>query len=51
MESAKRLLTSTDLTVLDIAGRLGYSSLSHFNKLFRARAGMPPREYRLLYRA
>lgn len=51
MDSAKRLLTSTDLTVLDIAGRLGYSSLSHFNKLFRARAGMPPREYRLLYRA
>ena len=51
MDSAKRLLSTTDLTVLDIAGRLGYSSVSHFNKLFRARAGMPPREYRLLYRA
>ena len=50
MDSAKRLLTSTDLTVLDIAGRLGYSSLSHFNKLFRESAGMSPRQYRLMYR-
>ena len=50
MDSAKRLLASTDLTVLDIAGRLGYSSLSHFNKLFRESAGMSPREYRLMYR-
>ena len=49
MDSAKRLLTSTDLTVLDIAGRLGYGSVSHFNKLFRAAAGMSPREYRRHY--
>lgn len=50
MDSAKRLLSSTDLTVLDIAGRLGYGSVSHFNKLFRAAAGMSPREYRRHYR-
>lgn len=49
MDSAKRLLSSTDLTVLDIAGRLGYGSVSHFNKLFRAAAGMSPREYRRHY--
>ena len=46
MESAKRLLTSTELTVLDIAGRLGYGSVSHFNKLFRGFTGMSPGEYR-----
>ena len=46
MESAKRLLTSTELTVLDIAGRLGYGSVSHFNKLFRGSTGMSPGEYR-----
>lgn len=49
MDSARRLLVSTDLTVLDIAGRLGYSSLSHFNKLFRENTGMTPSEYRLQY--
>ena len=49
MDSAKRLLSSTDLTVLDIAGRLGYGSVSHFNKIFRAAAGMSPREYRHHY--
>lgn len=46
METAKRMLASSNLTVLDIAGRLGYSSLSHFNRLFRKHAGMTPREYR-----
>lgn len=50
MDSARRLLSSTDLTVLDIAGRLGYGSVSHFNKLFRAAAGMSPGEYRRRYR-
>ena len=46
MDSAKRLLTSTDLTVLDIAGRLGYSSVSHFNRLFHAATGVCPQQYR-----
>ena len=50
MESAKRLLASTDLTVLDIAGRLGYGSVSHFNKLFRDFTEMSPGEYRRRYR-
>ena len=49
MDSAKRLLVSTDLTVLEIAGRLGYGSQSHFNKLFRNAAGMTPRAYRAQY--
>ena len=42
MDSAKRLLASTELTALDIAGRLGYSSVSHFNKLFYTAAGTSP---------
>ena len=46
MDSAKRLLSTTELTVLDIAGRLGYGSVSHFNKLFRGFTGMSPGEYR-----
>lgn len=46
MDAARRLLATTDLTVLRVAEQLGYASLSHFNRLFRAAAGMTPREYR-----
>ena len=51
MDWAKSLLTSTDLTILDIAGRLGYGSVSHFNKLFRDFTEMSPGEYRRRYRS
>jgi AraC-like DNA-binding protein len=34
------------LKISDIAYRLGFNDLSHFNKTFRARFGMPPREWR-----
>lgn len=50
MDSARLLLTTTELTVLDIAGRLGYSSVSHFNKLFHAATGTSPRQYRHSHR-
>lgn len=46
LDFAKKLLLSTNLTVLDIACSLGYSSLSHFNKKFRSAFGMSPGEYR-----
>lgn len=46
LDFAKKLLLSTNLTVLDIACSLGYSSLSHFNKKFRAAFGVSPGEYR-----
>ena len=51
LDSAKNLLSTTELTVLDIAGRLGYGSMSHFNKLFRSFTGMTPGEYRRRYRS
>ncbi len=47
MDFAKQMLESSDLTVLDIAGRLGYGSVSHFNRLFRSSTGVTPRTYRL----
>ncbi|MGN0906098.1 MAG: AraC family transcriptional regulator [Bullifex sp.] len=46
MDRAESLLTTTGLTVLEIAERLGYSSLSHFTRLFRSHSGMTPSEYR-----
>ncbi len=46
MDRAKSLLATTGFTVLEIADRLGYSSLSHFTKLFKIHAGVTPSEYR-----
>lgn len=46
---AKTLLTSTELSVTDIAGRSGFESLYHFSKCFKAAAGTSPLGYRREY--
>ena len=43
---AKRLLTDTDLSVLDVAMASGFASLRRFNDLFRTRYRMTPGELR-----
>jgi AraC family transcriptional regulator len=40
------LLTETDLTVTQIAWRVGFASPSHFVTTFRARTGSTPLEFR-----
>ena len=42
----KRLLKATNLTTLQIAGKIGFSSLSSLNHLFKATYGLTPTEYR-----
>ncbi len=46
MQEAKRLLRQTDLPLGEVARKSGYSSLSSFLRMFAARTGRPPREYR-----
>ena len=46
MTYAKRLLRTTNLTTLQISEKIGYSSLSSFNHLFKKVYGIPPSEYR-----
>lgn len=46
IETARQMLLATQYRVLDIAGILGYSSVSHFNKQFRMIVGMSPGAYR-----
>lgn len=46
MEQAKNLLRNKELSILDICGKVGYDSLSHFIKLFRAHTGETPNQYR-----
>ena len=46
MLEAKRMLRDTDLTVANIADRLGFCSQSYFTKKFTGTEGMTPVEYR-----
>ena len=43
---ASRLLLTSDATVLNIASATGFESLSYFNRLFKKRFGMTPKEFR-----
>ena len=46
MHAAAELLRSTDRTVLDIAGQLGYDNASKFARAFRSVIGVSPNAYR-----
>ncbi len=46
LERAKRLLAGTDLSVIEVAGHTGWSSLAHFNAVFRRRVGLTPSAFR-----
>ena len=46
LNKAKELLTSTDLSLRDIAERVGYSSDITFITAFRGKTGMSPTEFR-----
>ncbi|MEO6391366.1 MAG: AraC family transcriptional regulator [Pyrinomonadaceae bacterium] len=43
---AQTLLAETDLSVTEIAARVGYASPSHFTKAFRQATGLVPRAFR-----
>lgn len=46
INEGKRLLTETDLTLIQISGMLGFSSGSYFSQAFRRVEGISPLEYR-----
>jgi AraC-like DNA-binding protein len=46
MTRARQLLADTDLTMGEIAGRLGMSDAAYFSRLFARHHGMPPRSWR-----
>ena len=45
-EEAKRLLRYSDKSLTLIADYLGFSSQSHFTRIFKKHSGKTPREYR-----
>jgi two-component system response regulator YesN len=46
LDYASDLLLNTRLTSLEIAGRLGYDSLSHFSRIFKLYTGLSPGKFR-----
>lgn len=46
IDRAKSLLTNSDLTVAEIAYRLGYSDAAYFNRSFKRHAGVAPGRFR-----
>ena len=46
---ARKLLSETDLRVLDVARRCGYTDANYFAKMFRRNTGYLPTEYREIF--
>jgi AraC-like DNA-binding protein len=47
LERAKALLRATEMSVIEVAGETGWSSLAHFNAVFRRRVGATPTQFRI----
>jgi transcriptional regulator GlxA family with amidase domain len=46
LAEARRLMQTTDLTIHDIAYRVGFQSVREFNRLFRRNTGCSPSQFR-----
>ncbi|MCD8379994.1 MAG: helix-turn-helix transcriptional regulator [Lachnospiraceae bacterium] len=49
LDEAKRLLSQTNLTVAEIAARLGYNNAQNFIRFFSKMTGVTPGKFRKLY--
>lgn len=50
LRQAKRLLRYSDKSFTSIATYLGFSSSSHFSKVFKEKTDLTPFDYRLLHK-
>ncbi len=49
-ENARDLLKTTDLSISDVAERVGYRDTAYFARLFKSRVGLTPTEYKRMVR-
>ena len=45
IDAAKSALTGQDISISEVAERLGYANATHFSRQFRQRTGISPRGY------
>lgn len=50
LRQAEYLLSTTSISVMDIAAAVGYDNKSYFHRLFQKKYGVTPRKYRLMNR-
>lgn len=46
LAEAQRLLSETDRQIIEISIAVGYNNISHFNRIFKEKNGITPREFR-----
>jgi AraC family transcriptional regulator len=51
IEQAKELLSRSELSLVDVGFKAGFSHQSHFTRLFRKLTGMTPQSYRLMFQS
>jgi transcriptional regulator GlxA family with amidase domain len=49
-EQARDMLKTTDLSISDVAERVGYHDTAYFARLFKSRVGLTPTEYKRMVR-
>ena len=50
IENGRELLKSTDLSIQDVAENVGYRDTAYFSRVFKARVGLTPSEYKKMVR-
>ena len=51
VERAKAMLSGSEMPLIEVSSRSGFSHQSHFTRLFRRFTGTTPQSYRLLYQS
>ncbi len=49
LSEASRLLQTSDLSITEVAGHVGYTNMPYFSRLFKKKFGTSPAEYRKRY--
>ena len=48
--NAARMLVDTSQSISEISFRCGFNNLSNFNRIFKAKRGYTPRDFRTLFK-
>ena len=47
LEKSRKLLATSELSVMDVAYSSGFKTMSHYSKKFKDKFGIPPSQYKL----